>query len=205
MTLVRKADFQKKFRYHHGHLRESLLAAALDILATEGAGDLSLRKLAKATGVSQAAPYTYFNDKDELLAAVAEAGFQRLALQMAEDATGVATVRARVEKLMTSYIRFAKENKPLFQLMFGRELSDLKKYPTLAMTAGKSYALISAALSKRAENRDDARFLTVSIWSLCHGLTTLLIEEKLKAADFGAESLDDFVKRTVDIFAGALA
>lgn len=204
MTLVRKADFQKKFRYHHGHLRESLLAAALDILATEGSADLSLRKLAKATGVSQAAPYTYFNDKDELLAAVAEAGFQRLALQMAEDATGVTTVRARVEKLMTSYIRFARENKPLFQLMFGRELADLKKYPTLAMTAGKSYALISAALSKRTESKEDARFLTVAIWSLCHGLTTLIVDEKLKIDDFGAATVDDFVRRTVDIFAATL-
>jgi AcrR family transcriptional regulator len=204
MTIVRKEDFQKKFRYHHGNLRESLLAVALELLASEGAGNLSLRQLAKATGVSQAAPYTYFRDKDELLAAVAELGFQRLALQMAEDATGAATTRERIEKLMTSYIRFARQNKPLFQLMFGRELADMKKFPTLAMTAGKSYALISAALSKRTASTPDARFLTVSIWSLCHGLTTLLVDEKLRTNDFGAETVEDFVKRTVDIFAGAL-
>jgi AcrR family transcriptional regulator len=206
MTIVPKEDFQKKFRYHHGHLRESLLAAALDILAQAGSGELSLRQLAKATGVSQAAPYTYFRDKDELLAAVAETGFQRLALQMAEDATGASSARGRIEKLVASYIRFARENKPLFQLMFGRELADMKKFPTLAMTAGKSYALISAALATRTAGKEtgDTRFLTVAIWSLCHGLTTLLVEERLKPEDFGAATADDFVRRTVDLFAAQL-
>lgn len=206
MTAVATGDFQKKFRYHHGNLREAAIAAALGILSTQGVAALSLRALAKATGVTPTAFYeSHFRDKDELLAAVAESGFQRLALQMAEDATGAASTQERIERLMTSYIRFAQNNKPLFQLMFGRELSDLKKYPTLAMTAGKSYALISAALSKRSNTGDDARFLTVAIWSLCHGLTTLIVDEKLKPAQFGAETTEDFVKRTVAIFSGSLA
>jgi len=206
MTAATAGDFQKKFRYHHGNLREAAIAAALGILSTQGVAALSLRALAKATGVTPTAFYeSHFRDKDELLAAVAESGFQRLALQMAEDATGANSTQERIERLMTSYIRFAQNNKPLFQLMFGRELSDLKKYPTLAMTAGKSYALISAALSKRSNTADDARFLTVAIWSLCHGLTTLIVDEKLKPAQFGAETMEDFVKRTVEIFSGSLA
>ncbi|MBI1215267.1 MAG: TetR family transcriptional regulator [Alphaproteobacteria bacterium] len=205
-TAAAPADFQKKFKYHHGNLRDALLSAATHILETKGIDGLSLRGLAKATGVTQAAPYSHFRDKDELLAAVAETGFQRLALQMAEDATGAAGTRQRIEKLVSSYIRFAVNNKPMFQLMFGRELSNLKKYPTLAMTAGKSYALISAALSKRAagEGRQDARFLTVAIWSLCHGLTTLIVEEKLDPAGFGAGSTSEFVEKTVEIFAAQL-
>ncbi|MDE1152880.1 MAG: TetR/AcrR family transcriptional regulator [Micavibrio sp.] len=202
---VATTDFQKKFRYHHGNLREAAINAALGILSTQGVAALSLRALAKATGVTPTAFYeSHFGDKDELLAAVAETGFQRLALQMAEDATGAATTQERIERLMVSYIRFAQNNKPLFQLMFGRELSNLKKYPTLAMTAGKSYALISAALSKREKGGEDTRFLTVSIWSLCHGLTTLIVDEKLKPEQFGSESTEDFVKRTVSIFAASL-
>lgn len=200
-------DFQKKFKYHHGNLRDALLAAAAHILETQGIEGLSLRGLAKATGVTQAAPYSHFRDKDELLAAVAETGFQRLALQMAEDATGAPTTRARIEKLVSSYVRFAVNNKPLFQVMFGRELSNLKKYPTLAMTAGKSYALISAALSKRstaAQQAFDARFLTVAIWSLCHGLTTLIVEEKIDPAALGADSTASLVEQTVGLFAAQL-
>lgn len=198
-------DFQKKFRYHHGNLRDSLLAAALDILSTQGIEALSLRALAKATGVTQAAPYSHFRDKDDLLAAVAESGFQRLALAMVENATGAYTPQERIEKLVTSYIRFALDNKPLFGIMFGREVENMKKYPTLAMTAGKSYALISAALSKRTNQQEDTRFLTVAIWSLCHGLTTLIIGEKVDPAQFGAADLEAFVRRNVGILSSHLA
>jgi AcrR family transcriptional regulator len=205
MTATHKADLQKKFRYHHGNLREAAIAAALEILARDGVAGLSLRALAKATGVTPTAFYeSHFGDKDELLAAVAETGFQRLALQMAEDATGAPSTQERIERLAVSYIRFATQNKPLFQLMFGRELSDMKRFPTLAMTAGKSYSLISAALSKRAESAEDSRFLTVAIWSLCHGLTTLIVDEKLKPEQFGAESTEAFVKKTIGLFGSHL-
>lgn len=193
-------DFQKKFKYHHGNLRDALLAAAAKMLETDGIQNLSLRALAKATGVTQAAPYSHFSDKDELLAAVAETGFQKLALQMAEDATGVPTARARIEKLIASYIRFATENKALFQVMFGRELADMKRFPTLAMTAGKSFALISAALATRTSGTADTRFLSVAIWSLCHGLTTLLIDGKLKPEHFGTTEISELVEKTVALF-----
>jgi AcrR family transcriptional regulator len=198
------ADFQKKFKYHHGNLREALLSAALSLLEHEGVEGLSLRTLAKATGVTQAAPYSHFRDKDELLAAVAETGFQRLAFKMAEEATGAPSVQARIEKLVTAYIGFALQNKALFQIMFGRELSDIKQFPTLAMTAGKSYSLISTALAQRTSTDIDTRFLTVSVWSLCHGLTTLIIDDKIKISQFGAETVEDFVKKSVAVFAGHL-
>ncbi len=197
-------DFQKKFKYHHGNLREALLAAALDILSSDGIDGLSLRSLARATGVTQAAPYSHFRDKDELLAAVAETGFQRLALSMAEAATGAKGTQEKIEKLACAYARFATENKPLFGIMFGRELANLKRFPTLAMTAGKSYALISAALAQKASG-EDARFLTVAVWSLCHGLTTLIVEEKMSPAQLGAADLDTLVKRTLGVLAPQLA
>jgi AcrR family transcriptional regulator len=204
MGLAAGAVAQKKFKYHHGELRSALIEAALAILAEQGMEGLSLRILAKATGVTQAAPYSHFRDKDDLLAAVAETGFQRLALQMVEAATGVNGVQARIEKLMSAYVHFAVANKPLFQLMFSRELSSMKEYPTLAMTAGKSYALISAALSKREAPAEETRFLTVTVWSLCHGLTTLIVDEKIKLEQFGAADIDAFIHRTVGTFSGKL-
>lgn len=205
MTDTAAIDLQKKGSYHHGNLREALLTSALEILTVGGVDGLSLRALGRATGVSQAAPYSHFRDKDELLAAIAESGFQKLALQMAEEATGAATTVERIEKLMFSYVRFAKENKPLFQIMFGRELADLKKFPTLAMTAGKSYSLISTALAKRTSTDVDTRFLTVAVWSLCQGLTTLIIDDKIDPSQFGAVDIQDFIKKTVAVFASHLA
>lgn len=205
IVVDKTADLQKKFKYHHGNLRDALLRAARDLLESEGVDGLSLRALAKATGVTQAAPYSHFRDKDDLLAAIAEEGFQRLALQMAEEATGAASARQRIERLMVSYIRFAQTNKALFQIMFGRELADLRRYPTLAMTAGKSYALMSSALANKLKGDVDARFMTVTLWSLCHGLTTLIVEQKLDPASFGTANIEDFVTRTVGIFQPHLA
>jgi len=199
-----EAVFQKKFKYHHGQLREALIESALNILKEKGIKGLNLRDLARATGVTPAAPYSHFSDKDELLAAVAASGFQRLALQMAEDATGCRDTRSRIEKLLTSYVRFAMENKPLFQLMFSGTQAQMKDHPILAMTAGKSYALISAALSKRQAPAEDTPFLTVAVWSLCHGLTALIIERKIKLEQFGAATVDEFIKRIVGIFSGHL-
>jgi AcrR family transcriptional regulator len=195
MSAETAIDFQKKFKYHHGNLREALLAAALDILATDGIDGLSLRSLARATGVTQAAPYSHFRDKDELLAAVAETGFQRLALGMAEAAAGAKAVQEKIEKLACAYARFAVENKPLFGIMFGRELADMKRFPTLAMTAGKSYALISAALSQRtaAQGGEDARFLTTAVWSL----TMLIVDGKMTPEQIGAADLDALMKRSI--------
>lgn len=200
-AINKEEKFQKQFRYHHGNLRETLVEAALDILANEGLGSLSLRAIARKSNVSQAAPYSHFRNKKELLSTVAEAGFQKMALKMADEASGADSTQARINKLILSYINFAKDNKALFQIMFSKELSDMKGNATLAMTAGKSYSLISAALSKRENNLNaDTGFLTVAIWSLCHGLANLIIDEKLDVAKFGARDLDDFVARTVSIF-----
>lgn len=199
-----EALLQKKFRYHHGQLREALIEAALGIISDQGIEGLNLRALAQATQVSPAAPYSHFRDKQDLLAAVAEAGYQKLALQMVEAATGCKDARTRVEKLVASYIRFALDNKPLFRLMSGGA-GDMKEYPTLAMTAGKSYALISAALSKRENTATDTPFLTVAIWSLCHGLTALIVDDKIQLEQFGAAGIDDFVRRTIALFGEQLS
>src|SRR5215207_8044733 len=73
--------------YHHGDLRDALVRAALDILVNEGPEALTLRGVARAAGVSQAAPYRHFADRRALVAAVAEEGFKRLQRAMFGDGT----------------------------------------------------------------------------------------------------------------------
>lgn len=198
---INNNKFQKQFRYHHGNLRETLVEAALDILTNEGIEALSLRSIARKSDVSQAAPYSHFKSKKDLISTVAEAGFQKLALKMADDASGSSTVKERINKLILSYINFAKDNKPLFKLMFSNDVADTKDNTTLNITSSKTYSLISAALLN-GENTDnkDVSFLAVALWSFCHGLTNLLIDEKLDIAKFGAKTLEDFVAKSVDTF-----
>ncbi|TCK26075.1 TetR/AcrR family transcriptional regulator [Pseudonocardia endophytica] len=105
--------------YHHGQLRSALLTAAEHSLREHGAGQLSLRELARDVGVSHAAPRRHFPDRQALLDALAEAGFDRLGaeLRAALDGAGTAFV-PRLRATVTAYIRFAVEDAALLGLMF---------------------------------------------------------------------------------------
>jgi len=194
--------FQKQFRYHHGNLRETLVDAALEILNTEGLEALSLRSIARKSNVSQAAPYSHFRNKKDLVSAVAETGFQRLALQMANDIAKGNSARTRVENLILSYIDFAQNNKALFQLMFSNEIANVKDSPTLAMSAEKGRALMSAALLQSKSYNDE--YMAVTIWGLCHGITDLIMSGKLDVAKSKAEDMKSFVTNIVSIFSDKL-
>ena len=201
-------EIQKKSGYHHGNLKQALIDASIKVLEEEGIEALSLRRSAREANVSQAAPYSHFRDKRDLLAATAEVGFQRLALKMVEDAIGTKTVLERLEKLSLSYINFAMENQALFYLMFGREIGNISDYPTLAMTAGKGYALISGAISNYyTENKitdKDPKAVTASIWGMVHGLASLLVDQKLKIENIEADTQEEFVQKIFGALKGGV-
>ncbi|GGM11262.1 TetR/AcrR family transcriptional regulator [Nakamurella endophytica] len=106
-------------RYHHGQLRSALLAAAERSLREHGAGQLSLRELAREIGVSHAAPRRHFADRQALLDALAETGFRRLEteLRAAAERPGADFPR-RLRATVTAYVRFATEDAALLDLMF---------------------------------------------------------------------------------------
>lgn len=105
--------------YHHGHLREALLAEAEHTLREQGIEGLSLRDLARQAGVSHAAPRRHFTDRQALLDALAEAGFARLG-----DEVGAAIehagddYEAQLRTAATAYVRFAIRDAALVELMF---------------------------------------------------------------------------------------
>jgi AcrR family transcriptional regulator len=105
--------------YHHGDLRDALVRAARTILEHEGLAALSLRGVARAAGVSPAAPYHHFPDKQALRDAVAEQGFEALTLAMTTRMGNKKDPQARLEASGVGYVTFAVENPALFALMFG--------------------------------------------------------------------------------------
>lgn len=68
--------------YHHGNLKEVLLEAARKLIEEHGAFGFSLTEAARLAGVSPAAPYRHFRDRDALLAEVARSGFERFAARL---------------------------------------------------------------------------------------------------------------------------
>ncbi|MEV7202076.1 TetR/AcrR family transcriptional regulator [Streptomyces griseoluteus] len=158
--------------YHHGDLRRAVLSAALDVIAAEGPGALSLRDLARRAGVSHAAPAHHFKDRTGLLTAIAAEGFGLLADAL-RDAPGLREAGVR-------YVRFAREHPAHFQVMFSPELlraEDLELTTARAL-AGETLSQAVATVDP-GDRGPDARLAGTAAWSLAHGYATLLLGHNL--------------------------
>lgn len=155
-------------------LRARLIEAAAALLDQEGEGGVTLRALAKATGVSAMAPYRHFPDKAALLGAVAESGFVALAAALA-DADRAIPARAALVAQGLAYFRFAQAHPALFRLMFGGNpgcASPPQEY-------GQAFAILSNRVAGMAAG--DPGPATLAAWGVVHGLATLALDGKLPA------------------------
>ncbi|NLS28817.1 hypothetical protein S2M10_38290 [Sphingomonas sp. S2M10] len=153
-------------------LRGRLIEAAVILLGQEGEGGVTLRALAKATGVSAMAPYRHFPDKAALLGAVAEAGFADLAAALAEADRAEPPKAALVEQGL-AYFRFARSNAAMFRLMFGGN-------PGCAVAPenyGEAFAILSRRVASLAAG--DPGPATLAAWGVVHGLATLTLDGKV--------------------------
>lgn len=178
--------------YHHGNLRAALVEAAVRLVHREGVEALTLRRVARLAGVSQAAPYRHFADKRALLAAVAEEGFRLLAAALRDP--GGAGPRERFRARGPAYVAFATRHPSHFRIMFGRELADREPFPALRDAARAAFeALVQgiAEAQRAGAVRDgDPRELGLTAWCAMHGLSTLLLDGRLGALyDAGADEL----------------
>src|SRR6202034_1841818 len=115
-------------RYHHGDLRAALVDAAIAVIAERGVRDFSLAEASRRLGVTTAAPYRHFADRDDLLAAVAVRALQVFADMLGTEAAGLDDPGARLAAMARAYVRFAAEQRPLFDTVFSAGL-DKSRYP----------------------------------------------------------------------------
>jgi AcrR family transcriptional regulator len=200
-----KRSLSKKVGYHHGNLREALVEAAIRVLEEEGIGALSLRRVAKESGVSQAAPYAHFADKKSLLTEVANRGFALFRDRMADEAERAAPGDGYLVGLGKGYVFFALENPALFHLMFGGQLAELIDVDCLHDNLGPSYQLLVDAIHRYPlTSQYDAtpELDTAHAWSLVHGLAGLLQTETFRPQLYGYDSIDAFVTDVLRKFLG---
>ncbi len=166
--------------YHHGALRPALLQAAELILAAEGLEGLSLRAVARAAGVSHAAPAHHFGDLRGLLTALAAIGFRRFAGSLAE-AAGSATDPLRA--IGRAYVRYARTQPALFLLMFHNGVLDGDDAEFQAATA-EAFAALADVSQGRA----------LASWCLVHGFAMLLLDGRLPAQPDADVLLEEILK-----------
>lgn len=176
-------------RYHHGDLRAAILGAASELLEKEGIAALSVREAARRAGVSHAAPYRHFRDRDALLAALAADGFARLAEAL--ERAGPAGVQARGE----AYVRFALAYPQRYRLMFGG-LSRAQADAELAAQAARAYRKLLEAFAFVGDERRIA-VIACAAWALVHGLSHLLLDGHLRRASGESGNADAFVREVL--------
>lgn len=178
-------------RYHHGDLRRALLDATLELIETRGLAELSLRAVARAAGVSHAAPYHHFADRRALLAAVAEEGFHSLRDAMLARAERAADPASRLQEAGIAYVIFALAHPAHFRVMFSPELAERGDYAALREAAQGSQAVLLSAIERCQGagliGAGDTAVLGLAAWAQVHGLATLLLDGYLGRGAGGVE------------------
>lgn len=192
--------------YHHGALHAALLAAAQDILESQGLQALTLRAAARAAGVSHAAPKNHFGDLTGLLSELAALGFREFADTLAAAAEAHdGTPEQRFDAIGHAYVRFARERTAMFLLMFRGERLDMQR-PALRAAVEEARAALAGATASRmgrnpAQPPDAAQGARmVAAWSLVHGFAMLLIDGRLDTVLSHREGGPDWQLLLADVF-----
>lgn len=166
-------------QYHHGDLRNALIEAAIPLLETHGPAALSLREVAKAAGVSHAAPYRHFRDKTELLEEIAVSGYDTLtqACRSAQRRYADDPAKQLVEAGI-GYLLFVVEQPRVAHLMFGGMIALDACGDALQQASGTAFkslvAIVASGVEAGVFKTAPAQELTLAAWSMVHGLATLI-------------------------------
>ncbi len=167
--------------YHHGNLKQVLLEAARKLIEEHGAFGFSLTEAARLAGVSPAAPYRHFRDRDALLAEVARSGFERFTARLdAAWNNGIPTPLAAFENLGRAYLAFAREEPASYAVMFEGALAPgaVAESKPAADRAFDVLQKAAAALCRALpeSERPPVKLISLHIWALAHGVATLFAQ-----------------------------
>jgi AcrR family transcriptional regulator len=199
------AEPRRKEAYHHGDLRRALLDATLQLVEEKGPHGFTLRAAARAAGVTPAAAYHHFEDKDALLASVAEEGFGLFAKALEAAARSPATSASeRSGNVAVAYVRFAVENPTLFRVMVGIGVgARFHKGPLRVLTIG-TYKFMRATLIEGLQERgrrDISNAEVLGWWSVVHGLSFLAIDGHLRGAGRSPKGVELVVRQVIEALA----
>src|SRR5262245_54320956 len=164
--------------YHHGNLREALIDAALDLIAEKGPAGFTFAEAARHAGVSPAAPYRHFRDRDALMADVAKRGFERFEQQLAAAwDEGRPNPLAAFDRLGKAYLAFARSEPAYFSAMFESGLA-MTEHRELQECGDNAFGVLRSACDALLADmptakRPPAMMMALHIWSLSHGIAGL--------------------------------
>ena len=170
-------------RYHHGDLKNALISASIAVIDEEGMEGLSIRHAVEKIGVSHAAPYRHFKNKEDLLVAVGVRCFGML-----NDKINTAVKRfpndqqAQFKALIKTYIKFAVDNPVFYRIMFGDYIKKKTGYPKFFEAYDNVFRnfveMIKKSSTRKRTKRDLPEITALAVWSMVHGYSCLIIDNQ---------------------------
>jgi AcrR family transcriptional regulator len=182
-------------------LRRQVLDAAVAIAATSGPDVISMREVARLAGVSHQAPYHHFGDRAGIFAAISEEGFRLLA-ESIEASTTLGTAA-----MCEAYVHFALAHKGHFRVMMRNDLCSLENYPSALIQADRAFNTLRNEVNVMLgedSHEDDANAHTAYMWSVGHGLATLLLDGPLDKKLGGIADVNALVTQVAQIASASI-
>lgn len=194
-----------KNKYHHGDLKNALIKAGVEILSNEGISALSLRKVATKAGVSHAAPYAHFKDKQDLIAAISSDGFNRIYDKLKSRLSDIpkSDPERQLKEAAKAYLDFALHDSDHFRVTFSGIIEeDKEKYPDYIEASRRCFSLVEEIV-RECINKNILRFhsleeATTTIWSLVHGYVFLLIDKQFSHLIFEKNDPEKLLIKLID-------
>lgn len=164
--------------YHHGDLKEALVRAALELIAEKGPAGFTFADAARWAGVSAAAPYRHYRDREELLSEIARRGFEEFEARLTKAwDEGKPTLVAGFERTGKAYLAFAREEPAFYAAMFEAGIP-LDATPELRAAGDRAFAVVrnaceALAAKLPAAKRPPALMMALHVWAMSHGIASL--------------------------------
>ena len=190
-----------KKSYHHGNLREELIEKGIEVINEEGEEKLSLRKVAKMCGVSNAAPYTYFKKKSDLLYAMSDYIWGILAIELDRTRKKYENQENLLVKLGKTYVMFFCENNRYYHFMISRKnmkIDLFSKFSEIENNNEKAFSILKIEaikiLEKMGVPNQAMQDKIIAMWALVQGLTTIMITNDIKYSESWEEKIEEIIK-----------
>ena len=192
---------KSKKSYHHGNLREELIEKGIEVINEAGEEKLSLRKVAKMCGVSNAAPYTYFKKKSDLLYAMSDYIWGILAVELDRTRKKYENQEDLLVKLGKTYVMFFCENHKYYHFMISRKnmkINLFSKFSKIENNNEKAFSILKIEaikiLEKMGVPNQAMQDKIIAMWALVQGLVTIMIMNDITYSEIWEEKIEEIIK-----------
>ena len=192
---------KSKKSYHHGNLREELIEKGIEMINEVGEEKLSLRRIAKMCGVSNAAPYTYFKKKSDLLEAMSDYIWKILAMELAKTRKKYENSEDLLVKLGKTYDMFFCENHKYYYFIISRsntKMDLLSEFSKIENSNQSAFNILKSEATKVLQKADvpnqAIQDKIIAMWALVQGLVTIMIMNDITYSEIWEEKIEEIIK-----------